>query len=207
MYSYIKGTLEERGEDLITVDNNGIGFEINMPLAISSELGGIGDSVKVYLYQSVSENDIALYGFTSREQKDMFLRLLTVSKIGPKVAAGICAQLSPEKFAMTVIGGNVTELTRVKGLGKKTSERIIVELRDKLKAEMGMSATGSSVSHDVVIETSTPSMSGDAVAALMMLGYGEDIATDAVSSAYTEGMSLEELIKTSLKKAAGSKFS
>ena len=198
MYSYIKGTLVKRTDELIVVENNGIGYEIICPFLMSSELGSCGEDVIIYLYQSVKEDDISLFGFTSQEQKDMFLLLITVSSVGPKSAMSVCSQIKPDKLALAVMNGDVKELTNVKGLGKKTAERIILELRDKLKK----TASGSKASAASVI-TSNPEDAGvfeDAVNALMVLGYKEEDSRQAVSSSYTEGISLQELIKNSLKK-------
>ena len=122
MYAYIKGVIADRNDQQIVIENNGIGYLINCPLGISAEIGGPGDSVTVYLYQSVKEDDISLYGFSSRDQKEMFLKLITVSGIGPKVAHSICASLSAEQIAAAVMSNNVALLTGVKGLGKKTAE-------------------------------------------------------------------------------------
>ena len=141
MYAYIKGMLADRNDQQIVIENNGIGYLINCPLGISAEIGGLGDEVKVYLYQSVKEDDISLYGFNSRDQKEMFLKLITVSGIGPKVAHSICASLSAEQIAAAVMSSNIALLTSVKGLGKKTAERIILELKDKLKDQLGKTAS------------------------------------------------------------------
>ena len=86
MYAYIKGIIADRNDQQIVIENNGIGYLVNCPLGISAEIGGIGDEVTVWLYQSVKEDDISLYGFVSRDQKEMFLKLITVRGVGPKVA-------------------------------------------------------------------------------------------------------------------------
>ena len=207
MYAYIKGTIADRNDQQIVIENNGIGYLINCPLGISAEIGGLGDEVIVYVYQSVKEDDISLYGFNSRDQKEMFLKLITVSGIGPKVAHTICASLSAEQIAAAVMSNNVALLTGVKGLGKKTAERIILELKDKLKAQLGASA---SVSAAPVALASTGGDTGimqDAVGALVVLGYKDQEAADAVASAYEDGIGLEGLIRKALKLAAGKKFS
>ena len=207
MYAYIKGTIADRNDQQIVIENNGIGYLINCPLGISAEIGGLGDEVIVYVYQSVKEDDISLYGFNSRDQKEMFLKLITVSGIGPKVAHTICASLSAEQIAAAVMSNNVALLTGVKGLGKKTAERSILELKDKLKAQLGASA---SVSAAPVALASTGGDTGimqDAVGALVVLGYKDQEAADAVASAYEDGIGLEGLIRKALKLAAGKKFS
>jgi len=208
MYAYIKGMMTERNDQQIVVENSGIGYLINCPLGISAEIGGIGDNVTVYLYQSVKEDDISLYGFISRDQKEMFLKLITVSGIGPKVAHSICATLSAEQIAAAVMSGNIALLTSVKGLGKKSAEKIIVELKDKLKTQLG---TAASVSVTPVAAAASgkgdTGVMQDAVGALVVLGYKDQEAAEAVSAAYEEGIGLEALIRKALKLAAGKKFS
>lgn len=208
MYAYIKGMVADRNDQQIVIENNGIGYLINCPLGISAEIGGLGDEVIVYLYQSVKEDDISLYGFKSRDQKEMFLKLITVSGIGPKVAHSICASLSAEQIAAAVMSGNIALLTGVKGLGKKTAERIILELKDKLKNQL--SSASQVTSMPVAASTAPAGDSGvmqDAVGALIVLGYKDQEAAEAVASAYEEGIGLEDLIRKSLKLASGKKFS
>ena len=208
MYAYIKGIVADRNDQQIVIENNGIGYLINCPLGISAEIGGLGDEVTVYLYQSVKEDDISLYGFNSRDQKEMFLKLITVSGIGPKVAHTICASLSAEQIAAAVMSNNVALLTGVKGLGKKTAERIILELKDKLKAQLGASASVSVTPVAVAAAGSGDAgIMQDAVGALVVLGYKDQEAADAVAAAYEDGIGLENLIRKALKLAAGKKFS
>ena len=204
MYSYIKGELVKITDDLIVVDNNGIGYEIICPFALSSKLGHVGSDVCVWLYQSVREDDISLYGFSEPEQKDMFLLLITVSGIGPKVAHSICSQLTPDKFALAVMGSDVKALTGVKGLGKKGAERIVLELKDKLKA-LGTSADSITVNfggEDGGAAVPASSLASDAVEALMVLGYKQADAANAVSSVYEDGADLQTLIRMALKSLA-----
>ena len=208
MYAYIKGIITDRNDQQIVIENNGIGYLINCPLGISAELGGLGEEITVYLYQSVKEDDISLYGFSSRDQKEMFLKLITVSGIGPKVAHTICASLSAEQIAAAVMSGNVALLTGVKGLGKKTAERIILELKDKLKSQLGSAASVSvKPSASVVSSAGDQGIMQDAVGALVVLGYKDQEAAEAVAAAYEDGIGLEDLIRKALKLAAGKKFS
>ncbi len=198
MYSYIKGKFIKAAEEYIIVENNGIGYEVICPFSISSKMGHIGDEITVWLYQSVREDDISLYGLATPEQKDMFLLLITVSGIGPKVAHSICSQLEPDRFAIAVMGGDVKLLTGVKGLGKKGAERIILDLKDKMKQA---GAASDYIPSGSVQGDSAPdnSISLDAVSALVVLGYKENDAANAVGACYEEGMDLQELIRRSLK--------
>lgn len=203
IYSYIKGTLTDKSEETIVVDNNGIGYEIICPYSISDTLGHIDDEVKVWIYQSVREDDVSLYGFSTIQMKDMFLSLIQVSGIGPKVAHSICSQVEPDRFALAVIGGDVSFLTSVKGLGKKGAERIILELKDKLK-KSGVGAGSSKSTGKVAV--SAPAAEGsvvsDAVEALVVLGYKEQVAAEAVNNSYEDGIDLQTLIRNSLKSLA-----
>ena len=208
MYAYIKGTVTDRNDQQIVIENNGIGYLINCPLGISAQIGGLGEEVTVLLYKNVMEDDISLYGFNSRDQKEMFLKLITVSGVGPKVAHTICAALSAEQIAAAVMSGNVTLLSSVKGLGKKSAEKIIVELKDKLKSSLGQTSAVSVT--PVALASSGNGDAGimqDAVGALVVLGYKDQEAAEAVGAAYEDGIGLEDLIRKSLKIASGKKFS
>ncbi len=203
MYAYIKGILVRRDDDNIIIENNGIGYLVMCPFAISSKMGQIGEEITVYLYQSVREDDISLFGFATPEEKDMFLLLITVSGIGPKVAHSICSQMEPDRLALAVMGGDVKALTGVKGLGKKGAERIILELKDKLK--------GVDISSNESLGARLPAQqavgyeggtAGDAVEALIVLGYKQADAAAAVSSCYEEGINVQELIRRALRSLA-----
>ncbi|MBP5261731.1 MAG: Holliday junction branch migration protein RuvA [Clostridiales bacterium] len=206
MYAYIKGELVTREDNYIVVDNNGIGYMILMPFIMSAEMGHIGEAVTCYVYHSVKEDGISLYGFNSREQKDMFMMLITVSGIGPKVGQNVCCYLTPEQLTTAVINNDVSTISSVKGLGKKTAERIILELRDKLKAQA--KAAGASVTQgtSIIFNSEQSGLSNDAIGALLMLGYKQQEAENAVASCYEDGVGLEDLIKRSLKAIAGNKF-
>lgn len=195
MYSYIKGSLVKRNDDTIVIDNNDIGYEINCPFSVSSKMGDLGNKVTVWLYQSVKEDDISLYGFISPEQKDMFMLLINnVKGVGPKVAHSICSQIEPDSFALAVLSSDVGMLTGVKGLGKKGAERIILELKDKFKSAPEKGASPVSVSGS--------SVTADAVDALVCLGYKQSDAASAVNLSFEEGMELQEVIRRSLRSLA-----
>ncbi len=205
IYSYIRGTIIDKGEDTVVIENNGIGYEVICPYSISSELPLSGEEAKIWIYQSVREDDITLYGFVTPQMKEMFLSLLEVSGIGPKVAHSICSQVEPDRFAIAVIGGDVKFLTSVKGLGKKGAERIVLELKDKLKKSGAGSASSSTVRS--VKSASDASSEGtgiisDAIEALVVLGYKDQTASEAVSNSYEDGIDLQTLIRNALKSLA-----
>ncbi len=198
MYGYIKGEfVSARGENII-VENHGIGYKIYMPLMLQSRIGHIGDSVCVYTYYYVREDNISLFGFPSPEDQDMFELLLSVSGIGPKTAITIVEMLQPAELAMAVLSGDVKKLCTVKGLGKKSAERIVLELKDKLKGFDQGSIT-SSDEFSVPTSASDRSELADCVSALLVLGYPASEANRAANQAYEEGLEAEQLIRKALR--------
>ena len=198
MYAYIKGTfVSARGENIV-IENNGIGYKIYMPLLLQGRIGHIGDEVCVYTYHYVREDIIALYGFPEQEDQDMFELLLTVSGIGPKSAIGVVEVLRPSELAMAVLSGDVKKICTVKGLGKKSAERIVLELKDKLKG-FDMSSVVDSGDMPVAVSAAANSDLEDCVSALVVLGYPASEANRAARSAYEEGLSVDELIRRSLR--------
>ncbi|MBR2523621.1 MAG: Holliday junction branch migration protein RuvA [Clostridiales bacterium] len=207
MYAYIKGELTEREDSYIVIENNGIGYMILMPFLMSAKLGALGEDVTCYTYHSVKEDGISLYGFTSKEEKDMFLMLITISGIGPKVGQTICCYLSPAELTAAVINNDIKTISSVKGLGKKSAERIVLELKDKLKLQAKAAGVSASASGDTYMFSPAQSdVSNDAIGALVMLGYKQQDAEDAVSRSYEDGIDLQLLIKKSLKTITANKF-
>ena len=130
--SYVKGSLEERFEDSVVVEAGGIGYRIFVPTSVLESLPKNGDTVKIYTYFSVREDAMTLYGFLSQEEYDLFMLLTGISGIGPKVALGILSAIEPQAFCKAVGQKQTSVLVKLPGIGKKTAERIIVELHDKL---------------------------------------------------------------------------
>lgn len=168
MFSYIKGNLEVKSNGFVVIDVNGIGFKIFMSENAINKLEDIGKVVKVYTYMNVREDDISLYGFNSNEELRMFELLIGVSGIGAKSAVAILSNIEPSTFALAVISDDVDRLTKLPGIGKKSAQRIILELKDKLKNE----------NVDVKVEAETirteiedNKNKNEAIAALKVLGY------------------------------------
>lgn len=199
MISYIKGKIEYISEGFIIVDNGGIGYKIYVSPNLMSSSKGIGETVKIFTYMSVREDDISLYGFESFEELEIFNKLITVSGIGPKGALGIISTISPSDFVMAVISEDVSTISKAPGVGKKTAQRIILELKDKFNTEnfveekiFGESkGLFSVVSKDYKFE---------AIEALSTLGYSRSEAAKAVSAIECEGLTTEDILKLALKK-------
>ncbi len=197
MYSYIKGKITESGENYIVVENNGIGYELSVSVNAVCELSKQSGDVKVYCYLSVREDGVSLFGFSSEREKSMFLQLIGVSGVGPKLALTALSGMTTEQFAAAIVRSDVKALSKIKGVGKKTAERIVLELRDKVSKDY--EAVGET---DVV--TSAAKSEGaneDAVLALMTLGYTKQEAEAAVLRVQKDGMPLEQLVYAALKNA------
>jgi len=199
MYAYIKGTIVSKKEEYIIIESGGIGYRIFCHFPMQDRFGSLGETACVYTYLYVREDTFALYGFPTQEEKDMFVMLLLVSGIGPKVAIAMVAQIMPSQFALAVITGDVKGLMQVKGVGKKGAERLILELKDKLK---GFAFDEKSQEMDGMLTEVTGSEShliAEAISAMVVLGYSLPEAKKAIHAVYKEDMQIEELIRLSLR--------
>ena len=135
MFAYLKGILEVKAENYIVIDANGIGYKAYMPKNSVENLPEPGKAIKIYTYLKVREDDISLYGFNSMEELNMFELLISVGGIGAKSAITILSNITPSKFALAVITNDINTLKKLQGIGPKTAQRIILELKDKIKTE------------------------------------------------------------------------
>lgn len=191
MYYYIKGTLVQKSDNYIVVDTNGIGYMINTSLTTLNDLGSSGAEVTIYTYLHVREDAMELFGFSSQEEKNMFVHLISVSGVGPKAALSILSVASPAKFAVAVVTNDVKTITKASGVGPKLAQRIILELKDKLKTdELGID-NSEEISFDASDNRS------EAVSALIVLGYSPADAQKAVSKT-DASLDVEEIIKKAL---------
>ncbi len=194
MFAYIKGKLAIKSTDYVVIDVGGVGYKIFAPTSTINKLGEIGEEAMVHTHYHVREDNISLYGFATAEELRMFELLIGVSGIGAKSANAILANISPSKFALSVITNDVKELTKLPGVGAKSAQRIILELKDKLKTEESMQDPSLP---DIEVAIPGDNLS-EAVSALQVLGYPQRDATKAVSSIDTTGLGVEEIIKKAL---------
>lgn len=197
MISYIKGTLEDLTEEGIVLENNGMGYEIKTSGRLLTALPQRGSSMKVYTYLYVREDVLSLFGFASREELRTFQLLIAISGIGPKAALAILSTLSVEELRFAVLSQDVKTISKTPGIGKKSAERLIIELKDKMKLEDLLPAEE--------IENNTTGITNDskaeAILALGSLGYSNVDALRAVSAVKNaETMDTEALLKAALKK-------
>lgn len=199
MIAYIKGTLEIKTKGYVVIEVNGIGYKIFMPENAVEKLGTIGEKVQVHTYMRVREDDISLYGFLTNEELRMFELLLGVGGIGAKGALAILSNITPSKFALAVISNDIAILKKIPGIGPKTAQRVILELKDKLKKEQQVtqetseeeiSSFGQAVAEDEKIT--------EAVSALQVLGYSRREIAEALEKLDLSTLSVEDIIRKSL---------
>lgn len=196
MISYIKGALVHRGESSIIVETGGIGYQIFVSAGMLSKMPDLGNELKIFTYMSVKEDGISLFGFLSKEEQEMFLKLLTVGGVGPKGAMGFLSQLTPQEIVMAILSGDVKTLSKAPGVGRKTAQRVILELKDKC-------STDAVIAIGLDVEESTGSMGGgkfEAIDAMTALGYSRSEAAKVVGQVAAEGMTTEDILKAALKK-------
>lgn len=190
MFSYIKGTLEYIGKDYAVVDVNGVGYKINTAISTLGE-SKTKDQVKMYTYLHVREDVMILYGFPNQQELEMFELLISVSGVGPKAAVSIISNVSPSKFALCLVTNDIKALTAAQGVGSKVAQRIILDLKDKIKSEQLIEDT-----REVTIPVNN--VTAEAINALMALGYSYQEASKAVKSIEQVG-DVETIIKAALK--------
>ena len=202
MISYIKGTLAEKLEDSAIVEAGGIGYRIYVPSSVLSELPRLGETVKIYTYFSVREDSVSLYGFMSRQDMEMFRQLIGVNGVGPKSALGILSALKPDALRLAVISGEAKAISKAPGVGSKTAQRIILDLKDKIKAEDLLDGGYEDLSVHAEV-SGVGEVGKEAVEALTALGYSASEAAGAVRKvAITETMTAEDVLKAALRHLA-----
>ena len=194
MYSYIIGTLAGLEEGKIILDNNGIGYELNVSSFTLSKVGSVGKQIKLFTHLGVSDDAMRLYGFISEEERAMFLKLITVSGIGPKVALQILSGMDVRTLALSIVNSDAKALARIKGIGKKTAERVIVELRERVESDAVESG-------EVLGITAGDPVGQEAAAVLASLGLSRAEAAAAVNKVLAAGKArkLEEVITLALR--------
>ena len=204
MLAYIKGTLEMKMTGYIVIDVGGLGYKVFMSDSGIEKLGNIGDTVKVHTYYKVREDDISIFGFNTLEELKMFELLISVSGVGAKTALGMLAVCEPTEFALAVITEDVNTLKQMPGIGAKSAQRIILELKDKIKKEQqiqeltkateGISGVKTKLEEKIENEEKID----EAIAALQVLGYNKREIEKAFDKLVKDNMTTEELIRKGL---------
>lgn len=196
MYAYFRGRIAAKEPDLAIVDVNGIGYNIRISAGTASLLPPVGEEAKLYTYTAVREDAISLYGFLTKDDLDMFRLLIGVNGIGPKGGQSILSVMSPDDLRFAIVSGDAKMIAKAPGIGAKTAQRIILDMRDKVSLEDTLHADDGELRIDFSVSDSVR----EAVEALTALGYGMTEAGRAVKEVKdAEQMSVEELLKASLK--------
>lgn len=191
MYAYIIGTVAEKAENSVVLETNGIGYELFVSRN-TAEGCTVGETQKLHTYLNVKEDEMSLFGFADRAEKGLFLHLISISGVGPKLALAILGGMKLRDLIVNIVSGNATALDSIKGVGKKTAERIIVELKDKLDKDYDGSVQPQE--EEVVLG----GVAEEAATVLVALGYKKDAASKAISAVYREGLTVNQLVHKAL---------
>lgn len=199
MYNFLEGNLADKSVEEITLAVNGIGYQIFVPISTYEKLPKINQPVKLYTYFHVRENIQQIYGFFTREERQLFGYLLDVPSVGPKIALSVVSHCPPARFKKTVSGKDISYLVAIPGIGKKTAEKIILELKEKIKEWVIYEEKGEIATEEKEII--------DAIAGLVALGYKEIQARETIEevlntpgSEQKDKLSAEDLVTQALKK-------
>jgi len=192
MIGFIKGIITNVYEEQVVLENNGIGYVINISINTKNQIEKSNEEIKLFTHMQVREDDISLFGFFSIEEKRMFLNLISVSGIGPKAALTILSGLALNSLALAIVSEDTKSLSKIKGVGKKTAERIILELKEIISKQHNLSS--------LISPEDNNSDMVDAIEALCGLGISRSEAMVAVQNSIDYSNSLEELVINSLKK-------
>ncbi len=196
MINYIKGILAYKGENSIVVETAGIGYNINVPTNSTFYLMEVNESIKVYTVMIVREDDMSLYGFENREELDIFRKLIGINGVGAKAALAIFSALSANEIKKAVTFEDYAQFTRANGIGKKTAQRIVLDLKDQFKDYI---ADGDEVTKTGGDKFADHNIENEALEALVGLGYSRMEASSAISKIPADTLTVEECIKQALK--------
>ena len=195
MFAYIKGVFEEKGNNYVVIDVGGIGYKIFMSNMAMAGLGETGNIVKVHTYYYVREDNISLYGFSTKEELKMFELLLGVSGIGAKSAITMLSNITPSSFALAVITNDTSKLVKIPGVGAKSAARIILELKDKIKTIEAKEDKRDTTVEEAIIDDDKAQ---EAISALQVLGYNKKEIEKVFEEMDTGNLSLEDMIRKGL---------
>jgi Holliday junction DNA helicase RuvA len=199
MIGFLKGRLAVKQPPMLTVDVNGVGYELEAPMSTFYGLPAVGEAVALFTHLVVREDAHILYAFGTDGERRLFRGLLKVSGVGPKIALGILSGASVEDFLRTIEAEDVAMLTRIPGIGRKTAERVIIEMRDSVKKLSMPTANGGAAA---VGATVTPTPQSEAFSALVALGYKPPEVVRLLKTVEEPGLSTTEMIRRALKSAA-----
>jgi Holliday junction DNA helicase RuvA len=207
MLAYIKGELATKARGYVVIDVGGLGYKVFMSEIAMENIGKIGDIVKVHTYYRVMEDDISIFGFNTPEELRLFELLISVSGVGAKTAINMLGVIEPSDFAISIISNDINTLKKLPGIGPKTAQRIVLELKDKLKKEqqieeLSIAANSGDKKLEIRKAIEKDSKEEEAFTALQVLGYTSREIEKTMDKIDKENMSLEDIIKAGLRELA-----
>ncbi len=199
MISYIKGEIVYNDAEGVIIENNGIGYRVIVPAFSAQKLCSQRGEVIVHTYMSVREDGITLFGFSSVEERNLYEKLISVSGIGPKAAVSILGVLTPSQLITAIVSGDSAAIARAPGIGKKTAQRVILDLKDKIGNEEIAEVFEGSEAMEISQTAAADDDRSEAVEALIALGYSRSEAVRAVSRIYNEGMDVQKILSAALR--------
>ncbi len=202
MIAYLSGKLLEKQANTVIVDVGGVGYEVMIPLSTFYELGEVGDDVQLRIYTYVREDTLQLFGFKTEREKLLYLKLISVQGIGAKSGIAMLSGMNADEIIVSIRTDNLARLTSIPGVGKKTAERLVIELRDKLNDLTSAASQGQLTNVSGAVATgSVDAVYEDALSALTNLGYQRNAAEKALKQAVQDGteMSVQKLLRKSLQ--------
>jgi holliday junction DNA helicase RuvA len=202
MIGYLRGQILNKKPNLVVVDVHGVGYEVHIPLTSFYDLPGEGNEVMLRIHTHVREDALTLFGFSSQREKEFFLKLISISGIGPKLAISILSGARVEELAQAVAEGDIARLTTIPGVGRKTAERVILELKNQLTKFLLPEQSQATLSS----EAKSDALQDDILSALVNLGYPRPTAEKAFSTVLNSGESertFEDLLRHTLRRLAG----
>lgn len=202
MIGYLSGKILEKSANFVIIDVGGVGYEVHIPLSTFYELGEVGADTSLRIYTYVREDAIQLFGFKSARERDLYLKLISVQGVGAKSGITMLSGMNSDEIIAAIRTDNLAKLTAIPGVGKKTAERLVIELRDKIgelssgvSSEVSMSA-GASIGGEGIFD--------DALSALVNLGYKKDAAENALSRSLKDGteLNVQKLLRSALQRLA-----
>lgn len=206
MIAYLSGTLISKQATSAIVDVGGVGYDVAIPLSTFYELGEIGDAVQLRVYTHVREDALQLYGFKTARERELFLQLISVNGVGPGLAIKLLSGMNADEMIASIRTNNLVRLVAIPGVGRKTAERLVVDLRDKIAAlsSPALEEEFAAKAAEEGAPATTEAMRNDAMSALANLGYQRGAAEKAVKNAIDEGgeLSVEVILRRSLRSLA-----
>ena len=200
MIGYLSGKLLKKDANTVIIDVNGVGYEVTIPLSTFYDIGEIGEAVELRIYTYVREDTLQLFGFKTLREKELYLKLISVQGIGAKSGISMLSGMSSDEIIVAIRTDDFVRLTSIPGVGKKTAERIVIELRDKLD-DLKTGETVGTMSENAKPLEAVDAVYDDALSALVNLGYQQNKASKALKKAVQEGteMSVQKLLRRSLQ--------